>query len=141
VLLTYFSCIFPQNLLHFVQGRSSTHQSSFPAAPGFKVNARNIIWLIDSNAAIVQLRKIEARRLQIVSGYHLERDLADKCVLPATPKTVLECALEGALGCPMNRCSRQVEIRREHLVTAGVARLRTSACLPSSCYTAAFSSS
>jgi hypothetical protein len=63
VLLTYFSCIFPQNLLHFVQSRSSLHQSRFPTAPKFKVNARNISWLIEPIGTVVHLRKIEARRL------------------------------------------------------------------------------
>jgi hypothetical protein len=63
VLLTYFSWIFPQNLLHFVQSRSSVRQSSFPAALRFIVNARNISWLIEAIKAIVHLRKIEARRL------------------------------------------------------------------------------
>ena len=63
VLLTYFSWIFPQNLLHFVQSRSSVRQSSFPAALRFIVNARNISWLIETIKAIVHLRKIEARRL------------------------------------------------------------------------------
>jgi hypothetical protein len=42
VLLTYFSWIFPENLLHFVQGRSSVRQSSFPATLRFIVNGRNI---------------------------------------------------------------------------------------------------
>jgi hypothetical protein len=42
VLLTYFSCIFPHNLLHFVQSRSTVHQSGFPATLKFKVNAHKI---------------------------------------------------------------------------------------------------
>ena len=42
VLLTYFTCIFPQNLLNFVQSRSSVYQSGFPAAPKFELNACNI---------------------------------------------------------------------------------------------------
>jgi len=63
VLLTYFTGIFPQNLLHFVQGRSSVHQSGFPAALGFIVNTRNISWLIEPIAAVVRLRKIQAERL------------------------------------------------------------------------------
>jgi hypothetical protein len=63
VLLTYFSRIFPQNLLHFVQSRSSVHQSGFPAALGFIVNTRNISWLIEQIAGVVRLRKIQAGRL------------------------------------------------------------------------------
>ena len=63
VLLTYFSRIFPQNLLHFVQGRSSVHQSRFPATLRFIVNAHSINWLIEPIATIVHLRKIEARPL------------------------------------------------------------------------------
>ena len=63
VALTYFSRIFPQNLLHFVQSRSSLHQSGFPATLKFKVNPRNISWLIEPTEAVVHLRKIEAGRL------------------------------------------------------------------------------
>ena len=63
VLLTYFSCIFPQNLLHFVQSRSTVHQSSFPATPRFKVNAHKISQLTKPIRGIVRVRKIEAWRL------------------------------------------------------------------------------
>jgi hypothetical protein len=42
VLLTYFNCIFPHNLLHFVQSRSTVHQSGFPATLRFTVNAHKI---------------------------------------------------------------------------------------------------
>ena len=54
---------FPQNLLHFVQSRSSLHQSGFPPTLKFKVNPRNISWLIEPTEAVVHLRKIEAGRL------------------------------------------------------------------------------
>ena len=63
VLLTYFNCIFPHNLLHFVQSRSTMHQSGFPATLRFKVNAHKISQLTEPIRAIVQVRKIEAWRL------------------------------------------------------------------------------
>jgi hypothetical protein len=63
VLLTYFNCIFPHNLLHFVQSRSTGHQSGFPATLRFKVNAHKISQLTEPIRAIVRVRKIEAWRL------------------------------------------------------------------------------
>ena len=63
VLLTYFSGIFPQNILHFVQSRSSGCQSRFPAPLRFTINSRNVSYLEQSRSGILQLRKIEAWRL------------------------------------------------------------------------------
>jgi hypothetical protein len=56
------SHIFPQNLLHFVQSRSTVRQSGFPAPLGFTTNHHDIRWLINAARAIPHLRKIQARR-------------------------------------------------------------------------------
>jgi len=88
VLLTYFACFFPGNLLHFVQSRSSMRQSGFLATLRFIVNARNISLLIEPIAAVVHLRKIEAGGCEFTSHARAERDLADRCALAATPSAV-----------------------------------------------------
>jgi hypothetical protein len=46
VLLTYFSGIFPRNLLHFVQGRSTVCLSGFLAVVRFTINLHEISYLI-----------------------------------------------------------------------------------------------
>jgi hypothetical protein len=45
VLLTYFSGIFPQNILHFVQSRSSARQSRFLTLLRFTINTRDVSYL------------------------------------------------------------------------------------------------
>jgi hypothetical protein len=62
VLLTYFSCIFPRNLLHFVQSRSSTRQSGFPGGLRFTINIYYFSDLAYPLSVILHLRKIEAER-------------------------------------------------------------------------------
>jgi hypothetical protein len=62
VLLTYFLRDFPQNILHFVQSRSSARQSRFQALFRFTINTRDVSYLQQSIVAILQLRKIAARR-------------------------------------------------------------------------------
>ncbi len=63
VLLTYFFGIFPHNLLHFVQSRSSVRQNGFLLTLKFAINTRSTNNLIVPCGAVSQLRKIEARRL------------------------------------------------------------------------------
>src|SRR5262249_15875326 len=51
---------FPQNLLHFVQSRSTVRQSGFRHPSEFTINFRNIRRLIHSPAGDFALRKIQA---------------------------------------------------------------------------------
>jgi hypothetical protein len=62
VLLTYFSGIFPRNLLHFVQSRSSACQNGFPGTLRFTINIHYFSYLAYLLSVILHLRKIEAGR-------------------------------------------------------------------------------